>query len=129
MKLFDFLKCINDTKENPFRKENSFELKSDYKPYIINRCLSYFPDTIFYANEMNLKNSCDPMMQFDYYLGSVRKRKRYSPWLKKENSPEIEAIKEYFDCSDKKAREHNRIFPQDIKDDLLDRLEKSKNPK
>jgi hypothetical protein len=129
MKLFDLLKCINVTKINPFRQEDSQESKSEYKPYIINRCLSYFPDTIFYANEMNLKNSCDPMMQFDYYLSSVRKRKRYSPWIKKEISLEIEAIKEYMNCSDKKAREYNRVFSQNIKDDLLDRLEKSKNPK
>jgi len=129
MKLFDFLKCINHTKNNPLRDEYGDDSKGDYKPYIINRCLSYFPDTIFYANEMNMRSSCDITMQFEYYLNNIRKRKRYSPWLKKEESLVVDAIKGYFDCSEKKARDYEKILSEDIKNDIIKRMENIKNPK
>ena len=82
MKLSDFLTAINYTKESLFDTEDEM-VQKDYVPFIINRCLSYFPDTIFHANEMNKLNHTEKRLQFDYLRNAIRKRKRYSKWLKK----------------------------------------------
>tara|TARA_Y100001972_G_scaffold127402_1_gene184074 strand:+ start:462 stop:788 length:327 start_codon:yes stop_codon:yes gene_type:complete len=76
-----------------------------YPPFIVNRCLSYFSDTVLYANEMNYHCSLDNKMQYEYFLNSVRKRKRFSRWQKNESSDDIDFIKEHFSYSDRKAKE------------------------
>jgi hypothetical protein len=87
-----------------------------YAPYVVNRCLSYFPDTLLHANEMNRLNFLDKRVQYDYYLRSIRARKRFSKWLKKEESSDIDLIKQYYGYSDKRAREALRILtPEQIK--------------
>ena len=70
MELKDWLNSINFTKE-----DLSYDVKT-YPPYVINRCLSGFIDTIMYANEMNRYHNLDKDMQYSFYLNSVRKRKR-----------------------------------------------------
>lgn len=67
--------------------------------------MSYFSDTILYANEMNRYHHLDNKMQYDYYMNSIRKRKRFSKWIKAEQSDDIELIKSHFNYSEKKARE------------------------
>lgn len=104
MKLSEYLKAINHTKETLLDTEDEF-VEKQYTPFIINRCLSYFPDTIFYVNEMNACPSVDKKMHFDYLLNIIRKRKRYSKWLKNEECQKINIVKEYFGYSDRKARE------------------------
>jgi len=76
-----------------------------YAPFVINRCMSFFPDTILYANEMNRNYELDNKLQYDYFLNSVRKRKRFSKWLKNESSDDLELIKYHFNYSDRKAKE------------------------
>lgn len=76
-----------------------------YTPFIVNRCLSYFTDTILYANEMNRNPHVDNKLQYDYFLNSVRKRKRFSRWMKQESPDDLEFIKEHFNYSNKKAKE------------------------
>lgn len=51
-KLGDWLKSINQTKDDLSKSDDPDVMKS-YPPFIINRSLSYFEDTIFFANEMN----------------------------------------------------------------------------
>lgn len=84
-----------------------------YAPYVVNRCLSYFPDTLLHANEMNRLNFLDKKVQYDYYLRSIRSRKRFSKWFKREESKDIELIKQYFGYSDKKAREVLSVLSKD----------------
>lgn len=103
MQLKDFLNSINDTKENLIDADSNCERL--YLPYIVNRCMSYFSDTILYANEMNRYHHLDNKMQYDYYMNSIRKRKRFSKWIKAEQSDDIELIKSHFNYSEKKARE------------------------
>ncbi len=76
-----------------------------YPPFVVNRCLSYFTDTILYSNEMNMNYHIDNKMQYDYYINSVRKRKRFSRWIKEESSDDLEWIKFHYNYSDIKAKE------------------------
>ena len=76
-----------------------------YLPYVINRAMSYFTDTILYSNEMNQNHHVDKKLQYDYYMNSIRKRKRFSKWLKADQSDDIDLIKQHFKYSEKKARE------------------------
>lgn len=92
-----------------------------YTPFIVNRCLSYFNDTILYANEMNRNSHLDKKMQYDYYVSSVRKRKRFSKWLKRESTSELDFIKQHFGYSDRKALEAMEILGVDGVNTLKER--------
>ena len=80
MKVFEFINAINDTKVDLFADPQA---KKDYNAFIVNRGLSYFPDTIFYSNEMNKFNQLDVDMQFDFLLNSIPKKKRLVNGIKK----------------------------------------------
>jgi hypothetical protein len=101
--LFDYLKAINETKE-PLMDTPEWG-KPSYPPFVVGRCLSYFPDTLFAVNEMNTRAHIDPKMHFDFLRVAVRKRKRFSKWLKRENDERVQALIEYYGFSAKKARE------------------------
>lgn len=113
MELKDFLNSINHDKKALLDKdEGAVRL---YKPFIVNKCLSFFTDTIFHANEINCKHWLDPKTQFDFYRLSVRKKKRFSPWIKKQDDENIAVIKEVYGYSEMKAREVlNILSPNDI---------------
>lgn len=120
MELKDWLKSINDTKENLIDKD--FNLEREYSPYIINKCLSGSIDCLLYSNEMNLNYHLSKKMQYDFFINSIRKRKRYSPWISKEKIKELELVKKYYKYSDKKARQALKILTKSqikfIKDSL-----------
>ena len=84
---FEFTKTINDTKHNLMDEDP--EVEKDYIPFLVNRSLGYFMDTIMYANEMNRFNSLDYKLQYDFLLNIIRPRKRYSKWLKKSKNDNI----------------------------------------
>ena len=87
LELKDWLNSINMTKNN-IMDENPDSVRQ-YAPYIINRCLSGELDCLMYVNEMNLNPSIDKKLQYDFLLNSVRKRKRFSPWLRKEKIKQL----------------------------------------
>ena len=110
LKLGDILNSINTGKEPIINRDNERE----YVPYVVARCLSNFPDTIFYANELNSKMVIDRKMHYDYLFGSVRKRKRFSPWQKKEESKSTEAVAWFYEISRRRAEEYLQILtPED----------------
>lgn len=109
--LSDFLNSINQTKEDLLFKDP--RLEKEYVPFVINKCFSYFPDTIFYANRMNQMASLDKKMQYDYYLHSIPKRKRFSKWVKSEENKDIEVVKQVFGYSESRAREVIDIVPME----------------
>jgi hypothetical protein len=109
--LSEFLNSINQTKKNLIA-ENSRNEK-EYLPFVVNKCFSYFPDTIFHANRMNHMPFLDKKMQYDYLLHSVSKRKRFSKWVKPEENSNIEHIKEVFGYSTKRAMEVETLLPMD----------------
>ena len=80
-KLFDFVTAINFTKKDLFQDP---EAKMDYAPFIINKALSFYGDTVLYANELNQHASLPKEQQFYFYLNSIPKKKRFSEWVNKD---------------------------------------------
>lgn len=102
MNPFDFVASISHTKEDLV--ENSDEIAEQfYVPFLANRALSYFPDTIMYANEMN-KNDISKKHQYYYLLNSIRPVKRFAKWAKVDDE-HLEDIKQYYGYSTEKARQ------------------------
>tara|TARA_B100001996_G_scaffold302412_1_gene243032 strand:+ start:2470 stop:2856 length:387 start_codon:yes stop_codon:yes gene_type:complete len=100
--LKDWLNSVNYTKENLIADEPS--AISSYPPYIINRCLSGNIDSILFSNEMNLNAHLDKDMQYSFLLNTLRKRKRFSPWLKKEQIEDLDLVKKHYGYSNEKAK-------------------------
>ena len=92
MDLKDWLNSINMTKEHLIDEDP--DLEKDYPPFIVNKCLSGQLDSVLFANEMNKFPSLDKKLQYDFFINSLRKRKRFSPWLRKDKIKHIEAIRE-----------------------------------
>ena len=103
MNPFEFLNSINTTKKNLIDKDSDAE--SSYNPFLVNRSLSYFPDTVFMSNEMNRLHHLDNKMQYDFLINIVRKKKRFSKWDKPEQRDDIECVKRYFGYSETKAKQ------------------------
>jgi len=99
--LKDWLNSINFTKENLIEDP---DMISSYPPYIINRCLSGHLDTVLFANEMNKYSNIDKDMQYSFFLYTLRKRKRFSPWLKKEQVDDLDLVKKHYGYSNEKAK-------------------------
>jgi len=102
-KLGDFLTAINQTKKNLMDEDPMAE--KEYLPFVVNRTLSYFLDTVLYANEANIRNTADKKLQFDLLLNSIRSNRRFSRWLKPDENKDIDAIKEYYGYSNQRAKE------------------------
>jgi hypothetical protein len=102
MELKDWLNSINFNKNNLIEEDP--EAISSYPPYIVNRCLSGSVDTILFANEMNKYSNLDKDMQYSFFLYTLRKRKRFSPWLKKEQIDDLDLVKKHYGYSNEKAK-------------------------
>ena len=111
---FDYINSISYNKKNIMRETDNDELaEKGYVPFLVNRGLSYYPDTIFYSNEMNMRHSLDNKLAYEYYLNSIRPRKRFSKWFKKENDDVIEVVMNYYKCSYSKALQYARVLTED----------------
>jgi len=113
MELKDWLNSINFTKKNLIQEDPS--VTKEYPPYIINRCLSGHIDCVMYANEMNKYHFLDKDMQYEFYINILRKRKRFSPWIKKDKISDMESVKSYYGYSNEKASQALKILsPEQI---------------
>jgi hypothetical protein len=121
MELKDWLNSINQTKNNLIDEDPSLE--KDYAPYIINRCLSGHIDCIMFANEMNINTHLDKDMQYSFYLNTLRKRKRFSPWLRKDKVKDLECVKQYYGYSNEKALQALKILNKLQLDFIKQRIE------
>lgn len=109
---FDFINAISDTKINLF--DDDPQAEKDYNAFMVNRGLSYFPDTLIYANEMNRLHSIPKKLQFDFLINSIRKKKRFSKWNKKDpEEKNISLLKEYYGFSNEKAKQALIILTED----------------
>lgn len=102
MSPFDFLNEINYGKNNIIIDDLT---EKQYNPFMVNRGLSYFNDTVLMANEMNIHHTLDNKLQNDFLINIVRKKKRFSKWFKPEIQSDVEAVKEYYGYNDEKARQ------------------------
>jgi len=100
-----FLKSINTTKENVLLEDSNGKIEEAYNPFIINKSLSQFPDTIMQANTMNQYFELDKKLQYDFLLNSIRKKKRFSRWIKSNIEENVEIVKQYYKVGNEKAVE------------------------
>ena len=120
--LKDYLYSINQSKKNILNDDTDAE--RGYPPYIVNRCLSSFTDTILYVNEMNKCSHLPKKMQYDFLLNSVKPRKRFSPWARKDSIDYLDVVKEYYGYNDDKALQALRILTKNQLDSIQKSLSK-----
>ena len=121
MELKDWLNSINFTKENLIEEDP--DLIKEYPPFIINRCLSGHLDAIMFANEMNKYPNLDKDLQYHFYLNTLRKKKRFSPWLRKDKVTDLEIVKQYYGYSNEKALNALKILTPDQINFIKQRLD------
>lgn len=121
MNPFDYLNAINTTKKNIMVDDIS---EKAYLPFMVNRGLSYFPDTILFANEMNLNHHIDNRLQFDFLINIIKKKRRFSKWAKPVNIENLELIKEYYGYSNEKAKSVLSLLNNDQINELKARIYK-----
>ena len=121
MELKDWLNSINFNKENLIEEDST--LAKEYPPFIVNKCLSGHLDCIMFANEMNKYHFLDKDMQYNFYLNILRKKKRFSPWLRKEKVSDIEYVKQYYGYSNEKASQILKILSDEQIDFIKQRLD------
>ena len=123
--LKDYLYSINQSKKNILDDDPDAARK--YPAYVVNRCLSSFTDTVLYANEMNKNSHLPPKMQYDFFINSVKPRKRFSPWARKDSIDYLDVVKEYYGYNDDKALQALRILTKDQLDKISYLLRKGGN--
>ena len=121
MELKEWLNSINVTKKNLINEDPSLE--KEYPPYIINRCFSGHIDSIMFANELNKYPNLQKKLQYDFFLNSLRKKKRFSPWLRKDQIKNLDLIKQYYGYSNEKAKQVLNILTKEQLSFIRDRLE------
>ena len=121
IELTEWLTTINQSKINLIDDDKSLE--KEYPSYIINRCLSGHIDCLMYANEMNKYNLLPKKLQYDFYINIIRNKKRYSPWIYKENIKDLEVVKSYYGYSNEKANQALRILSKEQLDFIKAKLE------
>ena len=110
MNPFEYVNAINYTKKNIMIDDVA---EKAYAPYMVNRQLSYFPDTVLAANEMNRNHHLDNRLQFDFFINIIRKRKRFSKWFKPEQISDLDVVKKYYGYSNEKAHQVLTILTTD----------------
>ena len=119
MNPFEYANAINYTKKNIMVDDIT---EKSYSSYMINRQLSYFPDTVLAANEMNRNHHLDNRLQFDFFINIIRKRKRFSKWHKPETVSDLEAVKKYYGYSNEKARQVLTLLKTDQINELKNKV-------
>tara|TARA_B100000902_G_scaffold368465_1_gene391828 strand:- start:401 stop:787 length:387 start_codon:yes stop_codon:yes gene_type:complete len=118
---FDYVNAINYNKKDIMVDDIA---EKEYNPFIINKALSFFPDTILFANEMNRFHHIDHRLQFDFFINIIRKKQRFSKWLKPSEIENIELIKECYGYSNEKAKSVLTILSNEQIDELKRRMNK-----
>ena len=110
MNHFDYLNSINLSKQDIMVDDIC---EKAYNSFMVNRGLSYFPDTVVIANEMNKHHQIDNKLQYHFFINMIRKRKRFSKWAKANKESDIDAVKEYYGYSNEKARQALTLLSPD----------------
>jgi len=125
MKPFDFINSINTSKKNLMRDTENDQLsEKGYSSFLTNRSLSYFNDTVGFANEMNQRHYLDNLLQYEFFLNTVRPKKRFAKWAKKDSYGNLAMVKEYFGYNDTKALQALSILSDEDLTIIKNKLEK-----
>ena len=115
MNPFDYLNAINMTKKDIMVDDIA---EKDYNSFMVNRGLSYFADTVLYANEMNKHHQIDGRLQFDFFINIIKKKKRWSKWVKPQDVENLELIKQHYGYSNEKAKSVLELFSNENIEEL-----------
>lgn len=121
MELKDWLNSINFSKTNILDEDP--HLAKEYPAFIINRCLSGHLDCILFANEMNKYHFLDKDMQYQFYINILRKRKRFSPWIRKDKVTDLDCVKQYYGYSNEKASQALKVLSNEQIEFIKQRLD------
>jgi adenylate kinase len=114
MSPFDFINAISHTKVDLIRTaDDPASAEKSYNSFIVNRGLAYYPDTVLYANEMNICNNIDSKLKNDYLINIIRSKKRFSKWAKRVSVDDLELIKSYYGYTDNVASQVLSILSAD----------------
>ena len=113
MNPFEFLNSINYNKNDLMSDQEEQEIENKYNSFLVNRSLSYFPDTVVVSNEMNRYHHLDNKLQYHFLLNMVRKRKRFSKWMKVDEMSDIEVVKKYYGYNNIKAKQALSLLSRD----------------
>ena len=119
--LKDWLNSINQTKKNLIDEDPSIE--KDYPPYIINRCFSGHLDAVLFANEMNMYSFLPKKMQYDFFINTLRTKRRFSPWILKDLVDNLDCVKRYYGYSHEKAKQALKILSKEQLDFIKSKFE------
>lgn len=108
--IFDYLNSISYDKKDMTKNE---DFDKEYLPFMINRSLSYFQDTVLQANEMNIWRNLPPKAQYIFLINMIRPRKRFSKWIKFKEDETIAMVSEYFGCNYQKSKDAIKILSSD----------------
>jgi len=106
---FVIIDAINTGKGNLLRQDDPPE----YNEFLTNRAMSQFPDTIFQSYQADLLEDLEPEILMDYYVNSVRPKKRFSKWHKPVKSDDIDFLKNLYSINIKIAGEYLSILTSD----------------
>lgn len=118
---FDYVNSINISKKDIMHDDIS---EKSYPAFMVNRALSYFNDTVLYANEMNVNHHIDNKLQYHFLINIIKKKKRFSKWLKPTEVENLELIKEYYGYSNEKAKSVLPLFNNESIEQLKLRIYK-----
>lgn len=121
MNPFEYVNAINVTKKDIMVDDLA---EKSYNSYMVNRSLSYFNDTVLMANEMNIHHHLDNRLKFDFLINIVRKKKRFSKWIKPETVSDVEVVKEYYGYSNEKAKSALSLLTSDQINELKKKVYK-----
>lgn len=125
MNPFDFVNSINQSKKDLMSDPEVSE--TDYIPFVVNKALSYFPETLLYANELNQRPFVDNKLQYHYLLNTIRPGKRFAKWVKRENVEDIDAVKQFYGYNVEKAQQALTILTVDNLNYIKQKLQSGKN--
>lgn len=107
MKPFDYVNSISKTKKNMMQDtENDALAEKAYVPFIVNKALSYFPDTILHANLMNQNYHLNNRAQYTFLLNSIRPKKRFAKWVQDASNEDLNTVCAYYDCNTTRGQEY-----------------------
>lgn len=121
MKPFDYVNAVNASQDIIRASDNPELAEKNYNPWMTNKALSYFPDTVMFANEMNRSHHLGHLLQFDYFINTIRKKKRFSKWVKPDTA-DIEVIMEFYRVGPEKARQYLKVLTPEQLADLKARI-------
>lgn len=113
---FEYVSAINAGKDIIRNSDNPELMERGYVAYMVNNALSYHAECTFFANQMNIYHNLPPKMQNDYYLNTLRPRKRFSKWAKVDRNDDLKVICEYYGCNMQVAKSyHELLSPAQLK--------------